>query len=161
MSMVKPIRDLFLQGPSPSNIALCVACGLILAVFPMIGTTTLLCTAAAVTFGLNLPAIQAVNYLAAPLQLILLLPLMRLGNRLFGTGGLSLTAEQVFSMVRQHPWSAITTLGVSTFHAMIAWLLLAPVAFVLLYFPAHYAFQRFAPVIDRGGKSQVWESVDR
>jgi len=66
MSMVKPIRDLFLQGPSPSNIALCVACGLILAVFPMIGTTTLLFTAAAVTFGLNLSAIQAVNYLAAP-----------------------------------------------------------------------------------------------
>jgi len=155
MSLTKPIRELFLQGTSPGKIALCVACGVTLAVFPVIGTTTLLCTVVAVTLGLNLPAIQAINWLAAPLQLALLLPLMRMGDSLFAAHRSPLSAEQLFTMVRQHPGSAATMLGLSTLHAVIAWLLLAPLAFISLYFPAHLAFKKLAIVCSRTEQSSL------
>jgi len=155
MRLTKPIRELFLQGTSPGKIALCVACGVTLAVFPIIGATTLLCTVVAMTLGLNLPAIQAVNWLVAPLQLALLLPLMRVGDFLFGARRSPLSADQFFTMVRQHPWSAATMLGISTLHAVVAWLLLAPLAFIFLYFPANHAFKRLAIVYGRAEQSSL------
>ena len=155
MNLTKPIRELFLQGTSPRKIALCFACGVTLAVFPVIGATTLLCGVVAMTLGLNLPAIQAVNYLAAPLQLALLLPLMRVGDFLFGASGSALSVEQVLTMIRQHPGLAITALGISTLHAVVAWLLLAPVAFVVLYFPTSHALKKIAAVHAQTGRSSL------
>ena len=141
-SVAKPIRDLFLQGTSPEKIALCLSCGVTLAVFPVIGATTLLCLAAALALRLNLPAIQAVNYLASPLQLALLLPLIRAGEFLFGAPPSPFSATEIFSMVRETPGLAIATLWNSTLRAVVAWALLAPFALAILYFPMRRALQR-------------------
>lgn len=140
--MARPIRDLFLQGTSPEKIALCLACGLTLAVFPVIGATTLLCTAAAVLLRLNLPAIQAVNYLASPLQIAMLLPLIRAGEWLFGAPPLPLSAVEMVGMVRDEPGLALATLWKSGVRAIAAWLLLSPVLLALLYFPARLLIAR-------------------
>ena len=61
--VVAPIVALLTQGITPGKIALSLAFGITLGVFPVLGTTTLLCVAAALMFGLNLPAIQLVNWL--------------------------------------------------------------------------------------------------
>ena len=155
MNLTKPIRKLLLQGTSPGKIALCFACGVTLAVFPVIGATTLLCTVVAMSLGLNLPAIQAVNYLAAPPQLALLPPLMRMGDFLFGAPQPPLSAEEVLTMIRQHPGSAVTALGISTLHAVVAWLLLAPVAFSVLYSSTNHAFKKIATVHAQTGRSSL------
>ena len=78
------IVGLLRQGITPEKIAMAVALSVALGVFPVLGTTTLLCAAAATLLGLNLPAMQLVGWLVYPLQLVLLVPLMRLGSRLFG-----------------------------------------------------------------------------
>lgn len=133
--MARPIRDLFLQGTSPEKIALCLAWGLTLAVFPVVGATTLLCIAAAAILRLNLPAIQAVNYLASPLQFAMLLPLIRAGEWLFGAPPLPLSAGAILGMVRDEPGLAVTTLWNSGLRAIVVWLLLSPFFLALLYFP--------------------------
>ena len=69
-----PIVMLLKQGTAPEKIALSLSMGFVLGIFPVIGSTTLLCAAAAFMFKLNLPAIQLVNYFVYPLQLGLLLP---------------------------------------------------------------------------------------
>ncbi len=71
-------------GLSPETIAVIFVLGLVLGVFPVFGLPTLLCAAAAVTFRLNLAAIQLVNQVSAPLQYALLLPLGRAGARITG-----------------------------------------------------------------------------
>lgn len=149
--IVQPIRELFLQGTSPQKLALCVACGVTLAVFPVIGATTLLCTAAAVVLRLNLPAIQAVNYLASPLQFAMLLPLIRAGEWLFGAPPLPFSAAEIFVMVRDEPGLAITTLWNSGLRAIVAWLLLSPFLLALLYFPTRLVVKRLAEL--RGGRT--------
>jgi uncharacterized protein (DUF2062 family) len=81
--LVRPLVDLLRQGVSPEKIALSVALGVTLGVFPVLGSTTALCALAAFALQLNLPAIQLVNYFVYPLQIALLIPFFRLGEKLF------------------------------------------------------------------------------
>ena len=131
--MVRPIVDLLTQGITPEKIALSIAFGLVLGVFPALGWTTLLCLLVAVWLKVNVPAMQLVNYLAYPLQLALLVPFIRAGEVLFRAPNLVISLPQILAMVRADVWHAITALWVATMHAIVAWALIAPVAVYLIY----------------------------
>ncbi|MDP9162111.1 MAG: DUF2062 domain-containing protein, partial [Acidobacteriota bacterium] len=92
--LVHPLISLLKQGITPEKIALSLAIGIVLGIFPALGLTTLLCAAAAVVFKLNLPSIQLVNWFVYPLQLILILPFMRAGALLFRARPLHLSLAQ-------------------------------------------------------------------
>lgn len=131
--LLAPIRALLAQGLSPDRIALTLAVGVALAAFPVIGATTILCTLFALALGLNLPLIQAVNILGAPLQLVCLVPLMRLGAWIFGGTDARRTLSDVVSLVAGDPRRAMGVLWVSTWHAIGAWLLVAPASAAILF----------------------------
>ncbi len=131
--VVLPILELLRQGITPEKIALSIALGAALGVFPLVGSTTILCTVAAILFGLNLPAIQLVNYLIYPLQLALLLPFLRLGERLFGGGSVPFSLTQILSLIQSDLWRAIVILWGVTLHAILAWLCIGPFAALLIY----------------------------
>ena len=82
--VVDPLVDLLAQGLTPERLALSLAAGLVLGLFPIVGVTTLLCVAAGFAFRLNHLALQLANHLAYPLQLPLVLAFVRLGERLVG-----------------------------------------------------------------------------
>ncbi len=139
-----PILDLLRQGITPEKVALSVACGVVLGAFPVIGATTILCALAAIALRLNLPAIQLVNYVAMPLQLALLLPLMRLGELLFRAPRLPFSLAQILEMIRANASHAIATLWVSTMYAIVSWLILAPVSAASIYFLLRTLLRRAA-----------------
>jgi uncharacterized protein (DUF2062 family) len=132
--LIAPVVVLLTQGISPEKIALSLACGIVLGVFPVLGSTTILCAAAALIFRLNLPAIQLVNYLVYPLQLVFLVPLIRLGERLFRAPPLQLSLAQMLALAHADFRHAIATLWLAGVHAMSAWLLIGPPAILLIYF---------------------------
>ena len=131
--LIQPFIELLRQGISPKKLALTIALGFTLGVTPVIGSTTLLCTLAAVKFRLNLPAIQLVNSVVWPLQLVLLIPFLRAGAWMFGDSSFAITLAQVTALIRSGVWHAITTLWTATMHALVVWLLVASVATGLLY----------------------------
>jgi len=143
--VVRPILDLLRQGITPEKIALSIAIGLVLGVFPALGWTSLLCLIVAVRLRLNVPAMQLVNYLAYPLQLALLIPFLRAGEILFRAPRLSLSLSQIFTMVHDGVWHAIKTLWVVTFHAIAVWAILAPMAIYLIYNILATVLRRVAP----------------
>jgi uncharacterized protein (DUF2062 family) len=73
------VRDL-----SPEEVALVLAVGLVLGIFPMCGVPTILCILVSLVARINFPALQIVNQLAWPLQVALLVPFARLGSRIIG-----------------------------------------------------------------------------
>ena len=150
--LVRPIVDLLTQGITPEKIALSIAFGLVLGVFPALGWTTLLCLVVALWLKLNVPAMQLVNYLAYPLQLALLVPFLRAGEVLFGAPKLSISASQILAMVKANVWHAIAALWVATMHAIVVWALVAPVAVWVLYRVLAPAVRRLARV--SGAKRQ-------
>src|SRR5579862_3905632 len=131
--LIDPVLDLLKQGITPEKIALSIAVGVTLGVFPVLGSTTLLCAAAAVALRLNLPAIQLVNWLAYPLQIILLLPFVRLGEAIYRAPRLPMNTTQLLALVRADAWAAAKQLWRSEIHAITAWTLVAPLAAALLY----------------------------
>lgn len=126
--LVRPLLDLLRQGVTPEKIALSVALGVVLGVFPALGWTTALCAIAAFALRLNLPAIQIVNYFMYPVQLALLLPFFRFGEKLFGARHLPISISQIFDLIHASVWNAIRLLWTTTWHAIVAWGLLAPLA---------------------------------
>ena len=129
----QPIVELLRQGVTPEKMALSLALGAALGVFPVLGTTTALCALAAFVWRLNLPAIQIVNYFVYPLQIALLIPFFRLGERLFGAPHLPLSVAQILGAVHASLWSATRFLWTTTWHAIVVWCLVAPVFVGLAY----------------------------
>jgi len=128
-----PILDMLRRGTTPEKMALSIALGITLGVTPVLGLTSALCFMAAVLLGLNSVAIQLVNYLVYPLQIVLLVPFIRIGEWLFAAKPMKLSAAQILTLIRQNVWSAISTLWGVTMHAMVAWLVLGSLASLLLY----------------------------
>jgi uncharacterized protein (DUF2062 family) len=131
--LARPILELLRQGITPEKIALSVALGASLGVFPAIGLSTTLCAIAALALRLNLPAIQLANYFVYPLQIALLLPFYRLGEKLFRSPRLPVSVEQIRAMIRADVWGAIRLLWTTTWHAIVVWGLIAPVLAAVLY----------------------------
>jgi uncharacterized protein (DUF2062 family) len=141
--LIQPFVELLKQGVSPEKIALTVAIGVSLGVIPIIGSTTMLCTLAAVALRLNLPAIMVVNGAVYPLQLTLLIPFLRAGAWLFRVEGPKLTIGQIFTMIRLSVWHTITTLWIATMHALVVWLIAGCVASTIVYFVLVLLLRRF------------------
>lgn len=124
--LVRPVLDLLRQGVTPEKIAVSVALGAALGVFPVLGSTTALCAIAALALRLNLPAIQTVNYFVYPLQIALLIPFFRGGELLFRAQHVPLSVPQIYAMIHANMWEAIRALWTTAWHAIAVWCLLAP-----------------------------------
>ena len=131
--VVRPILEFFRQGLTPEKLSFTIALGITLGVIPVLGSTALLCTLAAIAFRLNLAAIQIVNWLVYPLQLILLIPFYRIGGWIFRTPPSELSAVHILALIRTNVLHAIATLWTITIHAVVAWLVLGSIATGLLY----------------------------
>lgn len=119
------------QGMSPHRLALTLALGFAVGCIPVVGIPTVVCAALAFSLRLNLPAIQAANYAAMPLQLALIVPFTRLGGRLFSSG-VEPGVIEARALLHFSSLPMLAHLGALAGHALVAWLLVAGPAVVLM-----------------------------
>lgn len=112
-----------LEAFPADTIALILVLGFVLGTFPVFGCPTLLCLAAAMAFRVNLPALQVVNQMSSPLQLVLILPLARMGSLIVGA-------------------PAAASVRTFAFQAIAGWLFICVPLGVALYLPLAYALRR-------------------
>jgi uncharacterized protein (DUF2062 family) len=132
--LFRPLLELLRQGATPERLALSIALGAVLGVLPAIGWSSTFCALIAFTWRLNLPAIQLVNYFLYPLQILLLIPFFRLGERLFRAPHLPIRLSQIYEIAHANLWGAMQLLWTTTWHALVAWALIAPFAAAIIYF---------------------------
>ena len=99
----------------------------------VVGVSTPLLTLIAIGMRLNLPAIQLVNYLASPLQLLLIIPFVRVGEWLVGAPRQPLTVAAGLDILAQGAWQAIVVLWDAIVHAAIGWIVIGPVLILALH----------------------------
>lgn len=116
------------QGISPRRLALTLALGIAVGCIPVIGVPTVLCAGLAIALRLNLPAMQAANYAAMPLQLLLIAPFVRLGELLFA-GTANGTPRVLLPL---GPLPLLAHFGELAAHALVAWLLVAGPAVAIM-----------------------------
>lgn len=151
--IILPLIALLKQGITPKKMALSLAFGLVLGIFPVLGSTTLLCALAAIIFRLNLPAIQIVNYLVYPLQLLLVMPFIRAGEKIFRAQPIPFSLGEMVAMFRENMAGTLAMLWTTTLHAIVAWLLVGPVLIYVLY-------RLLTPMMARLGKIRATSEAE-
>jgi len=118
------------QGISPQRLALTLALGFAIGCIPVIGIPTALCLVVALGLRLNVPAIQAANYAAMPLQVALIFPFVRLGGWMFSSS--SNPALNAGALTHTSPLKLLSASGTMAGEALGAWLVTAVPAVALL-----------------------------
>jgi uncharacterized protein (DUF2062 family) len=142
--VLAPIVEQLTQGLSPDTIALTVAVGLCIAIIPIIGVTTALSFLAAWALRLNQPIIQAINWTSYPLQLLMIVPFIRLGEKLFRAPRMRFSLDELLAMAKADPLGTLTRLGATFGHAAAAWLLCAPLIVGTIYLAMRPVVRRLA-----------------
>ena len=136
------------QGISPRRLALTLALGFAIGCIPVVGIPTVLCAALALALRLNLPAIQAANYAAMPLQLVLIVPFVRFGGWLLPGNHPHITAAR--SLLEHLPaLNLAARVGGMAGQALLAWLLFA-IPFVTLLTAGLTLMLRRIPAMNAG-----------
>jgi uncharacterized protein (DUF2062 family) len=125
--IVLPLLALLRCGATPQQLAWSLAVGVLIGINPILGSTTLLCLVLALIFRLNIVAAQLTNHLTYPLQLILLIPFLRLGSRFFHTAPMPLAARELVHAARETPLALVRQLWLWESHALVVWAILAAV----------------------------------
>jgi uncharacterized protein (DUF2062 family) len=134
--VIDPIAAQLTQGITPEKIALTVAVGSALALFPILGTTTLLCVLFGVLLRLNQPIIQLVNALCTPIHFPIIVCMFRMGHWMFGVPYTHVAPGMIHHMLDtfwEDPTKFFERFGVDALHAMAAWALIAPVWIAITY----------------------------
>ena len=142
--VVTPIAAQLRQGATPEKLALTGALGFVLGIFPLLGSCTLLCGVAAFALRLNQPVIHLVNYLVYPLQLILLIPIYRAGEVLFGKAPIPLSIPLIFERFRADFWQFLRDFGMIAVQGIVVWCIAAPVVVATIYFSTRPLLRRLA-----------------
>jgi uncharacterized protein (DUF2062 family) len=127
-----PVFALLRLGVTPRRLAWSIALGLLVGVNPLFGTTTLLCLLLSYVFRLNIAAAQIANHAVFPLEIALVLPLIRLGSLLFRTGPLPLARREFLADAKTRPFALVHQVWTWEWHAFVLWIIIAAFALPLI-----------------------------
>ena len=131
--LTAPIRGQIQQGATPQGMALTVSCGIAIAIFPLLGSTMLLCLIAGIVFKLNQPVLHAVNYILFPLQLILIPVFLKCGEKLTNSPPIVFDPLLIIHEFSTDVGSFFTKYGMAGLHGVLVWLIVAPLVVWISY----------------------------
>lgn len=142
--VLDPLLDELRKGTSPEALALAAAVGTFLCISPILGSTTLLCLLAGWLFRLNHVVLQVINLLSYPLQLALIVPLVRLGETVCRAEPASLNPAVMVQEFTASPSGFLLRYGTAGLHGLLGWILVAPVVIFGLNWLLRGLFRRAA-----------------
>ncbi len=132
--LINPLLALLKAGITPEKLSLTIALGAIIGLIPAFGVTTLIGTVTAAKLRLNAPVLLLISYFVNPIQIIIAIPLVKLGILLFGGTPLNYSLTQIMTMVETDFLGTINQLWVANLLGVAAWALLAaPLGLVVYY----------------------------
>ena len=148
------LNDAFRQGLTPHKLAMTCALGVVIGLFPVFGTTTILCFGVAIAFRLNIPVIQLVNYLVAPLQLLFIVPFIKVGTILFHLNPFPYDADQLMVLFKTDFFLLLKEVGLALLLGIGVWATFSIPLFFVLYYLFFLFFSRWMKLPQRELKSQ-------
>jgi uncharacterized protein (DUF2062 family) len=129
---INPILKQLTQGISADKLAWTIAVGCACGIFPIMGTTSIVCFFAAVYLRLNQPVIQVVCHSLWAAHLALILPFIKLGQWIHGsdpiTGSIPTLLKEFFSS----PWQFIQDYWIAALQGTVAWFIVSiPLIFIV------------------------------
>ncbi len=143
--VVAPLRAQLTQGVTPDKLAATLAVGTACSLFPFLGFTSLLNLGVGVWLRMNQPVLQTLNQVLGPLQLVLILGYLRLGELIWRDPPMPFSVSgMVETFGGKSLGEFLALFGWAGIHAFTAWVLTAPLLVAALYFPLRPALRRLA-----------------
>jgi uncharacterized protein (DUF2062 family) len=121
------------QGVTPEKLALSLSLGITVGIIPLYGLTSLLVTLIALGFRLNFAITHAVHYVVHPLQIILIIPFLKLGKIFYGNSLLPFSIKNIIHMLNTDLWGTLSNFWIAYLSAFLIWLIISGPLFLLLY----------------------------
>ena len=118
--------------PKPARAAWTIALGFALGMFPLLGVTTIMCGIAAKLLRLKQGPMQLGNYVALPFQILLIIPFLRLGERLLGAERFTFDVGAMMRSMPHVPEEMQRAVVYAQWHMIVGWAVVAPLAAVLV-----------------------------
>ncbi|MBK0404023.1 DUF2062 domain-containing protein [Adhaeribacter sp. BT258] len=141
--LVKPLLALLKAGITPEKLSLTVTLGAVIGLIPAFGVTTLIGTLVAARLRLNSPILLLISYFVNPIQIIIAIPLVKLGIFIFGGTPLRYSLAQIMHMIKEDWVETLNKLWVANLLGIAAWALLAIPLGLLVYYATLPVFRRF------------------
>lgn len=141
--LVYPIVNFLKQGLSPSLLAEAITWGILFGIIPLLGTTTALCAVTSVIRKINMAAIQLVNWLVYPLQLLFYIPFIKLGGWIMHAP-IPLSISQVKEMIETDFMAFLRLYAKANIGAVIVWLIISLILGLFLHKYLKIAFTKIA-----------------
>ncbi len=140
-----PLLALLTQGITPDQVALTLGVGGVCSLFPFLGFTSLLNLGAGLWLRLNQPILQTLNQVLGPVQLVMILGYVRLGEWLWRVQGDRFTIGEMLRTFREASLGAfLQRFGWAGLHAFTAWALTSPLLLAAVYYLTRLALRRLA-----------------
>ena len=129
-----PLLPFLKQGITPEKLSLTVTFGFTLGTIPIFAATTIFCLLSAFIFRLNKPAILLINLIVYPLQIILYIPFIKLGELIFNYSFIPFSFNEIIIMFKNDWIFTIQKIWFQNLLGIFAWLIISiPFAFLLYY----------------------------
>jgi len=142
--VVAPVLAQLKQGVTPDRIALTLAVGTACSLLPFLGFTALMNLGVGLCLRLNQPILQTLNQILGPVQVVLILVYVRIGEKIWGAPEMPLSIGQLIASFKDDPGGFFVRFGWTGVHAATAWGISVPVMVAAIYFPLRVVMRRVA-----------------
>jgi uncharacterized protein (DUF2062 family) len=118
------------QGLTPKELCQSIIVSGLISTIPILGVSTFMITTVSLKRKLNLPVMISLSYLMWPVQILLIIPFIRVGEFIFSVPRNHHTVEEVISSFQNSFFQTLSRLSFELLCGFGGWLLTAvPVAF--------------------------------
>jgi uncharacterized protein (DUF2062 family) len=124
---IKTLKDkitaLFKQGLSPIHLSQSIIVSGALSIIPILGVSTFILTTLSLKKKLNLPIMIAISYLMWPIQILLIIPFIRVGEFIFSVPSTQHTAEEIITSFQNNFFETLSYLSFELLCGLGGWFL--------------------------------------
>lgn len=126
------IKEIFTQGISFKEIILSAALGSLIGIMPILGVATIIITFLTLRFKLNIAIAILFTYIVSPLQALLFIPFIHLGEKAIGIEHSLLTFSAIKNAFNNDVWTTMKDLWLEIICGLMGWSAIAIPVLILI-----------------------------
>lgn|GEM_PF-3445172 len=153
----EPVMRELRRGTSPAMVALACIMGFVSATWPQIGTNPLMALLLSWLFRCNKAVTSGISLVFTPLQYMLMIPFLRLGETILGVEHFETSVPEIIRIVVTDPIGSFEVLGIPLLHAILGWICTWAVLGPAIFQPVRIIIRR----IERRREQRLRAAPDR
>jgi hypothetical protein len=138
-------KKVLLQGTSLTSLSWSLTLSTLMGLFPLIGTANFIITLLALRFRLNLPLMLAISYALYPVQILLLVPYLRLGEGILGADFTPISWAELKVSFAVGVLPTLEKFGTALMLSTFGWFLTSLLALGVLYYVFRFVLRKTLP----------------